>query len=83
MDGVVLDVDHLQGPDAGRIGEMVQGEQEADDVDHVLQPLRLKIAGAGFLLEFLHDLRALGGVQRRSVLDLFAHRLRYGFVFNV
>ena len=83
VDGVVLDVDHLQGPDAGGVGQMVQGEQEADDVYDVLQPLRFKGAGPGFLLELLHDLRAFGGVQRRRVLRTLVRRGRYRFVLNV
>ena len=79
VDGVVLDVDHLQQPDAGRVGQMVQREGQAKEVDDLLQPRLIEIAGAGFLLEFLHDLRALGGVQRLC----FLRRCRYGFVFNV
>ena len=83
VDGMVLDVDHLQQPDTGGVGQMVDGEGEAQKVNGLLQPGLIKGAGAGFLLEFLHDLRALGGVHRRSVLRLRAGRYRCGFVFNV
>ena len=76
MDGVVLDVDHLQQPDAGRVGKMVQREGQAQEVDDLLEPWLFKIAGAGFLFEFLHDLRALGGVQGRCIHGMLGHRLR-------
>ena len=67
MDGVVLDVDHLQQADAGSIGQMVERKGKTEEVDELIDPVRLKLAGAGFFFVFLHDLRAFGGVDRSSV----------------
>ncbi len=39
---------------------MVNGKQEAQDVDDFDQGLQIKIAGPGFLFEFFKDFRTVG-----------------------
>ena len=66
MNGVVLDVDHLEDVDAGGIGQMIERKAQAEDVDELIEPVGGKFAGAGFFFIFLHDLGAFGGVERSS-----------------
>ena len=67
MNGVVLDVDHLENMDAGGIGQMVERKGKAEDVDELIEPVSRELAGAGFFFIFLHDLGAFGGVERSGV----------------
>ena len=64
VDGVVLDV--LGGHHAGCEDQMVQGENQAENVANLYQRLEGKIAGAGLLFIFFHNLRALGRVDGRA-----------------
>ena len=67
MNGVVLDVDHLEDMDAGGIGQMVDRKGKAEDVDELIEPVGRELAGAGFFFIFLHDLGAFGSIERSSV----------------
>ena len=77
MQCVVLDVDHLEQGDAGGIGQMVDGEEQAHEVVDLHQNFCVKIAGTGFFLVLFHDLGALCGVDRGCVNSgfvQFSHR---------
>lgn len=52
MNGVVLDVDHLENMDAGGIGQMVERKGKAEDVDELIEPVSRELAGAGFFSYF-------------------------------
>lgn len=46
---------------------MIQGEEQTQDIDQLVQPVGLELAGAGLFFIFLHDLGALFGIDRRGV----------------
>ena len=70
MDGVVLDIDHLHETNAGGVGQMVNGKQEAEDIDNFDQRLCVKIAGSGFLFKLFKDFRAAGNGFFRSFFNI-------------
>ena len=73
MDGVMLQVDHLHQADAGGKGQVVDGEQEAEQGQGLGRGAGELAGAGGFLMLFQHGL-LLGKLltkNRRQLLDSY------------
>ena len=58
MKRVVLDVDHLEQAHTRCICQVINGKEQAQNIEKLDEDLRIKAARAGFLVVFFHDLSA-------------------------